>query len=144
MENTTPESKTERIYLRNDIRTAAFLGGPFVGAYMMSHNFKVFKKPEKAIKAWIMCAIIFIVVFGFGLIMRSGQGAEKGFPPYLILLLYSGLISLVIRDYQGEEIELHLDRGGKAYSLLRVIGLIIFGIAFTIFLPGYLVLLSFV
>ncbi|MDB5281702.1 MAG: hypothetical protein JWO06_777 [Bacteroidota bacterium] len=134
-------SSAKKIYSRKGIRVATFLGGPFLGAYMFGHNFRVFGTPEKARKAWLMSLLVFIVVFGFGYVVLSDPRPGHKMPPYLILLIYSGLVSLLVRDYEGEEIERHLNRGGDTYSVLRVIGLIILSAVLTLIIPvGFLFL----
>ena len=130
MDKIIESSESSMIYTRNAIRTAALLGGPFIGAYMMDHNFKVFGTPEKAKKAWLMSITVFVVVFGFGYVMKTGdETGGKHFPTYLLLLIYSALISLVARDYQGAEIERHINHGGPTYGALRITGLIALGLA---------------
>lgn len=131
-----------RVYLRKDIRLATFLGGPFVGAYLMTANFKALGTPEKAKKAWLMSALVFVVMLILLFAITIIQGGKKSSPPIFIPILYATLISLIIRDYQGEDIELYLDRGGKAHGLLRVIVIALLGAVLTFILPGYFVFIA--
>jgi hypothetical protein len=136
-EYVAPVTKLEkqRIYSKEAIRIGAYLGGPIVGAYLMSHNFKVFGNKEKARKAWLINFVVLVVLIT--LLWLCISKAPKGSsPPTFFPLLYSAAMFYIIKNFQGDEIDAHRNLGGETYGFWRVAIITTIGTAVTFVAPG--------
>lgn len=121
---------TGRIFKDIEIRAATFLGGPLVAGYTIAENFKVFGEKSKANKAWIIAISATVIIFG-GIFLIPG--ADK-FPRVIIPLVYTGIASALVRQFQGDKIKAHLAAGGDAQNWARTILISLIGLAVTIIL----------
>ncbi len=131
---------TSKIYGERAVWTGVFLGGPIVGGYLIAENYKVFGRKDRAIRAWLISALVTIILF-VGLFFVPNI---ENVPRYIIPLILSGIAYWMTQYYQGDQIKIHINAGGLAYSrwraaLVGVIGavvtlIIFFGVA--MLLPG--------
>ena len=104
--------------------------------YFIAENFKAFNEPEKAKNAWIYTIIATIIIFGSILI------TPDNFPAPIIPLIYTAIAYYLVRHFQGQDIDSHLDLGGKLFSWGRTIVVGIIGTAITLIVIFGLVFLS--
>lgn len=99
-----------------------FLGGPIVAGYFIAENYKLFGRPEKAKRAWIISTLATVVIFG-GLFFMPN--ADK-LPRYIVPIIFAGITYWMVQYYQGNDIKAHIQAGGGAYSRWRaaLVGLI--------------------
>lgn len=112
-----------KIYKNRQILSGVFWGGPLVGGYLIAKNFQVFGEPTKAKKTWIIAIITTILIFTIGFFAPF---VDK-IPNYLFPLVYSGITYYLMRIYQGEKIENHINTNGKIYSWWNVVTVSIIG-----------------
>lgn len=127
-----------KIYKDKAIYGASYIGGPLAAGYIISENFKAFGDKEKVKKTWII-TIVFIITL-FSLILFT-PGFER-IPRFLIPLSYTLIAYWLIRQYQGKQIDEHINKGGKTYSGWRValISIISLAITFVSVLPFILLI----
>lgn len=106
-----PEEKGS-VYTKSIIQTAAFLGGPLLGAYFMSVNFKAVNKNKYVGLTWLS-AILF-----FGIALFLAFNIEK-MPKMILSILYMLAAGYAYDSLQKEEIEEHLEKGGTYYPWWR-------------------------
>lgn len=112
---------TQKLYTEKAVLIGTFLGGPFVGAYLIAKNFKALDEPAKIGSTWIIATVVFLIAVGSGFI----PGLEK-----VPALVYSFVICMIAhtftKKYQGSRIALHQSEGGQMYSTGRaaLIGLL--------------------
>ncbi|MCP9611115.1 hypothetical protein [Coprobacter tertius] len=125
--NATDEISRKRVYTPNMIYVAAFIGGPFAGAYLMAENFSVFGRRRFAGITWI-ATFIFITLFAL-----EYSFMEK-IPNFLIPVTYSTIYMFLAKCYQGEQIRECLETGGLKWSIWKVALVIIVSLIVTILL----------
>lgn len=125
-----------KIYNDKAIWIGTFIGGPLAAGYLIAENFKVFKDFESATRTWVFTVLATILIFGIIFIIPE----DINVPNQVIPIFYTTIAYFLAKRYQGEEIESHLNLGGKIFGWGRIltvslIGLIItsialFGVAF--------------
>ena len=125
-----------KIYKNRAIEVGTVLGGPLVAGYFIAENYKAFNERDKVKKAWMYSILSCIIIFG-GLFLIPDS---IKIPNHFIPLLNGGIAYFVVKHFQGEKINTHLNSGGLTYSWGRAIGisliiaiitlLVIFAIAF--------------
>jgi hypothetical protein len=132
MDNYIQESLAEKkpkIYTKKAIEIGTALFGPFVAGYLLSSNFKVFGEPEKA-KNSLLLGLAFTLLLGFAIFYIPKSIINK-IPNELIPLINGGIAYLIVKKYQLNQIDKHLDSGGEKAEwwktvLVGVIGVIVF------------------
>jgi hypothetical protein len=117
----TPEQK---IYKDRAIYVGTFIGGPLVAGYLIAENFKTFNEPGKARMAWIYSIIATIIIFGGVFLIPD---IEK-VPRQVIPLAYTLIAYYLVKHYQGENINLHINSGGEIYNWWRTLGVALIGL----------------
>jgi hypothetical protein len=118
------QKPTEKIYKDRAIWVGTFLGGPLVAGYFIAENFKVFGEYEKAKKTWIYTIIATIIIFGG--IFSIPDNVK--IPNQIIPLVYTGIASYLLKHFQGQNIENHINSGGELFSWWRTIGVGLIGL----------------
>ena len=121
-ENLLPITPSFKLYKDRAIYIGTFIGGPLVAGYLAAENFKQLGQEEKAKASWIIAILSTIVIFG-GIFLVSNIDKV---PRYIIPLIYTLIAQFLVKKYQGDAIETHIEKGGLLYSIWRavLIGLI--------------------
>ncbi len=106
------KNKKPSIYTSTHVIVASFIGGPFVGVYMIGQNFKTLGNKSAAIKTWLIgTSISFLMLVGF--IFLPTQ-ITKYIPSFLIPMLYSIVLFSFTKSYQEKNIKEYLKEGKQA------------------------------
>ena len=98
-----------KIYKERAIWLGTFFGGPLAAGYIIAENFKAFDRPDNAKKTWLCTILATIIIFaGIFSIPEDIQ-----IPNQLIPLIYTGIAILILRYYQGKQIQSHFKSGGR-------------------------------
>jgi len=122
-----------KIYKKNSIRIATFLGGPLTAGYLIGENYKAFGAKKKTIFAWLISLAVMVVVFVIAFNMADSQSTGSR---YIIPLILSFIAYYVVQIFQEKEIEQHFASGGDAYSVWRAVGISLIGAVVT-FVIGF-------
>lgn len=118
----------DRIYRAKAIYVGTFLGGPLVAGYLMAENYKVFEETEKVRTTWIYSVIATILIFGGIFLIPE----TVNIPNQIIPLVYTVIAYSLVKQYQGQKIEAHINAGGLVYSWWRTIGVGLAGLIITL------------
>lgn len=126
-DNLLPAQPLFKLYKDKAIYIGTFLGGPIVGGYLAAENFKQLGQPEKAKMAWIISIGVCIFILAAAILLPAMQKV----PHYLIPIIYAAIAQLLVKKYQGEAINQHIQTGGLTFTTWRAvwIGLLV-GLAF--------------
>ena len=119
------QAPTEKIYKDKAIYIGTFIGGPLVAGYFIAENFKAFGEDNRAKKTWLYTIIATIVIFG-GIFLIPDSSK---IPNQIIPLIYTGIAYYLVKHFQGQNIEAHINSGGKLFSWWRTIGIGFAGLA---------------
>lgn len=113
------------VYKISTIRLATFFGGPLAGGYMIAANFKTFGDEKKQKITWLFTALITMLIFVLSLLP-----ALTNVPGISYTFAYFFIANFFATKYQQQNINLHLEEGGKEFSkgnaiLVSVIGLLL-------------------
>lgn len=135
-EVTATEVPTEKIYQDRAMWVATFLGGPLAGGYVMAKNFKAFNEPAKAAITWICTIIATVVIFG---VIFSIKDSAK-IPGQLIPIIYTVIMSSLMKHFQGAAITSHINAGGQIYNWGRVVVVGLLGLLSTFAIIGIIII----
>jgi len=121
----TPEIK---IYKYSALWIGAFFGGPLAAGYIIAENFKAFDRPDNAKKTWLFTIVTTIVI----LAVLFSISEDTNIPNALIPLIYTGIAAMLLRHFQGKQIQSHIESGGQVYLLGRVVVIGLIGLALTL------------
>ncbi len=82
--------------------------------------------------------LVLAVLIGLLLAIKVPKGSP---PPTFFPLLYGSAIFLIIKSFQGDEIEAHQNSGGETYGFWRVAAITIVGTVLTFAAP-YMIFLN--
>lgn len=117
-----------KIYKDKAIGVGALLGGPLVAGYLIAENFKAFKDPDKAKKAWIYATIACILIFGGIFLIPE----NIKIPNQVIPITYTLIAYYLVQHFQGQNIITHLNSGGEFFSWWRTIAIGLIGLVITL------------
>lgn len=115
-----PEKK-EKVYTRNQIILATYLGGPLIAGYILSKNFKALGNTNAAKKSLYFGIVATIVIFGG--VTLVPEKIINSIPKFLIPGIYTGLAVYFFQSYQGKKIEEYLKNGYKKASFWSVLSI---------------------
>lgn len=121
-ENLLPILSNVKLYKDNAIYIATFIGGPLAAGYIAAENFKQLGQQDKAKMSWVIAIAATIAIFGSLFLVPDIDKV----PRYIIPLAYTLLAQFLVKKYQGNAINAHIQEGGQIYSVWRsvLIGLI--------------------
>lgn len=96
------------------IYVAAFIGGPFFGAYLMAENLRVFGQSRSSWFTWI-AAILFTALFAFCCSLENSF-IEK-IPNFVIPVIYSTIYMFLAKQYQGRQIDEYFEAGSSKWPI---------------------------
>lgn len=128
----------KKLYKDMAVRAGTFIGGPVVAGYLIAENFKILGQEDKVKTTWMVTIISTIVIFGTAFLIR---GMDK-MPNYIIPFVYTLIASYIVRQYQGDQIRSHIERGGQMYSTWRAILIGIMGLLATVTIIFIILLLT--
>ena len=125
--------KAKSLFSVGQITTAAVLGGPFAGAWLMAGNYRQLGEPKRATKALIL-GFIFT-----DLILAAVWWGGNIAPIFLFPLLYGATYHIAAEVNQGKAIRAAKEDGYTSASLIKwlpitVIGLAVFTVIY-LFIP---------
>lgn len=109
-------NKDRAVYL------GAFLGGPLAAGYLIAENFKNLGQFDKVKNTWLIAIAVTILLIAAVLLV---PGVKK-LPSYIIPIIYALIAQALVRKYQMEDINAHIEKGGQLFSVWRgvLVGLI--------------------
>ena len=120
------ENATEhlKLYSKNAITGATFLGGPLAAGYLIRENYLQLNEPEKGKKVLLYAVVISILLIG-SLLLVPESVIDK-IPRFIIPITYTALIALYLDKIQGTVLSQHKKSGNAFHSGWRavVIGII--------------------
>lgn len=130
------EIPTGKIYSEKAINIGTFLGGPLVAGYLISENFRTFADYKNVKKTWIITVLSTIAIFSSIFLIPE----SINIPSVIFPLIYVGITAYLVKRFQEEKINEHLNNGGEEYNWWRTIGITLIGCVVTL---GVLVGLGF-
>ena len=127
-----------KLYNEMSVRIGTFIGGPLVAGLMIAENFKQLGQHEKVKNTWLISVAVTVLVFGCAFFI---PGIER-LSPYLIPLCYGWAASLLMRHFQGKELDRHQEKGGQLYSAWRVALITLIGLLISVAVFFILISLS--
>jgi hypothetical protein len=116
------------IYRKIHLQVAAFFGGPLAIVYVLAENFKQFGEDGRVKKTWIfgigLCLLFFIGV--------AYLASSKKIPNLIIPLISILTGTAIMQSWQGSDIQLHSDAGGRIHPLTRALLVGVVSLAATI------------
>ncbi|MEO7046676.1 MAG: hypothetical protein ABI091_15330 [Ferruginibacter sp.] len=106
-----------KLYKDRSIYIATFLGGPLAAGYLMSENFKKISEADKAKRAWL---IAIAATFGLVAALIFIPGIKK-IPQYIIPIISALIAQSLVKKYQSDAINDHIDKGGRVYTIWRAV-----------------------
>jgi hypothetical protein len=105
------------IYRKIHLLLATFFGGPLAIVYILAENFKQFGEAGRVRKTWIigigLCLLFFIGV--------AYMASSKRIPNLIIPLISILTGTAIMQSWQGSDIQLHSDAGGRIHPLTRAL-----------------------
>jgi hypothetical protein len=119
-ENIFSEDLTGKLYTRDAIRVATFLGGPLAAGFMIADNYRHLGEHKKVQTTWLIAVPVTIAIFVLAFILPDN------FPPIALPLAYTMGVYFLVENLQGKKIKAHTAQGGQTWPMGRavVIGLI--------------------
>lgn len=117
------------IYRKIHLQLAAFFGGPLAIVYILAENFKQFGEAGRVKKAWVigigLCLLFFIGV--------AYLSSAKKIPNLIVPLISILTGTAIMQSWQGSDIKMHSDAGGRVYPLTRALLIGVLSLVATIF-----------
>lgn len=119
-----------KIYSKNQIDIATFLGGPLIAGYLLSQNFKIFGDKDASKKTIIISLISTVVFILIPLLLP--ESITSKIPNISIAIIPIIVADSIIRKYQSKKIEEYFKKGYKQASSLGVFGKSIISLLITL------------
>lgn len=119
-----PEYTPYKLHKTNSIAAGAFFGGPIAGALLMAENFKMLGQKKQA-RTTLILGISAVLALSIAVVLIPGM--EKT-PNYVIPLISAFIFQFLVKRFQKEEIEAHIEHGGQTFSFWRTAGIILISI----------------
>jgi hypothetical protein len=136
-ESLTPNSPEGKVYSKNQITLATFLGGPLAATYMIAENYKTFGDKGNAQKTWIYGILATILLFAtLFFIPESSKIPAQIFP-----IVYIVMINVFVQRYQLSKIIAHSNAKGAYFSWLRTVFVAVIGLVVVLLFVAALIYL---
>ncbi len=140
-ENISQPSLTESeriLFTEKAISAGTMLGGPLVGAYLISENYKALNKNDDAKKTLIFGITVTLVFFP--ILLYVPEHIMDRIPEQVFHFFWAAVVYFIVKKYQGDSIIEHLVNGGKKGS-----GWIVFfsGLIGAVITFGYIIAFAF-
>lgn len=112
-----PINDKDKVYTKNTIYAATFIGGPIVGTYLIFKNFKLFGKNDAAKKT------LFYGLLGTFLLFLTAVLLSEFVTNNLIVFfafIPLGIVLSIVQTYQSYDIKQYLNSGIKQANFLGV------------------------
>lgn len=127
--------KVGKIYSKNQIAIATFIGGPLIAGYLISQNFKIFGDKDASRKTIIISLISTVILIGAFILLP--ESITSKIPNTSIAIIPIFFAYLIVRTYQSKKIEEYLKNGYSKASSMGVLGKSILSFIVTVIL-GFL------
>jgi hypothetical protein len=137
-ENLLSALPTFKLYNNISVRLATFLGGPLAAGYLIAENFKELGEHSKIRMTWIISIVTTILICVIGVLLSK----IKSFPNYIVPIIYTWTASYLVQHFQGDNIKLHIEEGGRFYSRWRaaLVGIIALAILIVVFVAVFIII----
>jgi len=115
----TARPREIRLYTPQHVAGATFMGGPLAGFLLMATNYRRMGNSDAAIGSvlvGLLATVLLVMISIFVPGLPSGVGQ-------LIFIASVFLMSMLAKNMQGEDLEVHVQRGGKTASAWIAIGI---------------------
>lgn len=112
-----PAAPDQRVFTEKRFVIGLFIGGPLMGGFMMSTNFKAIGEQSKVASAWAASFLTLAALIGVLLVIP----ASMFWPDKLLPVLYSFLGWLAYRKWQKPRVDLHQNAEGKTVLWWQVL-----------------------
>lgn len=139
------KEKSNKVFTNALITIATFLGGPFAAGFLIAHNYKVFGNTSAARKT-IFLGVVFTLLL-FAILFSLPQESINKVPSALIPVIYTAIITFLVKRLQDDKIKEHLQNQGPkasgwsaaAYGIMGMIAIGLFLIVLSSIepFPGY-------
>jgi hypothetical protein len=119
---------SNKVYKRNQIAVATFLGGPLVTTYLMVSNYKAFGEVEKVRNTWVLGIIATIVIQTIAFLIPE----SSNIPAITFAVIYVIIANALVQAWQEAKINALIHSGGQAFGWWRVILISIIGLILTL------------
>lgn len=126
------KQQSGKIYSKNQIDIATFIGGPLIAGYLLSQNFKAFGEKDAAKKSTIFSILGLLLLIGAFTLLP--EPVTSKIPSISVAIVPILIASFVVRTYQSKKIEEYLKLGYKIASSLEVFGKSLLSLIITLFL----------
>jgi hypothetical protein len=125
-----------KLYPVKHIWWTAIIGGPLPSAWMMAANYKRLGEPKKSHVASGLGALAIIAAVLIAYVAERKFGGRGGIGLGAVI---AGVVRSLANSLQGREIAAHEARGGRLESAWKSVGIMLVGIAETLFGAAVLV-----
>jgi hypothetical protein len=118
------EAPTSRLYSPGQVAFAAFLGGPFAGAWFIAANQRALGRGQRATTALVLGGVATALLIGLAVIL------PEDVPTLVFTLGVCGAAAAIAHQMFGADLQRHKDAGGELGSWGRVVGFgLLWGVA---------------
>ncbi len=117
-----------KIFDKNHILFATFLGGTMAAVYMIAHNYKTFNDTKNQKNTWIFGLLATVALWGFIFIIPETSKV----PMPAIPLITIGLVSYLIDSNQKYTIAAHINAKGGVFGWGRTSSVAVVSILLTL------------
>lgn len=128
LDNQDQANKTGKVYKKYAIILGSLLGGPIVAGYFFANNFNLLGEKEKANKAWIISILTTIVIILIAFLIPE----NSKIPNQIIPIAYTAAASYLFKTHLEIKTLKFIELGGKVYHWIRVVGIALIGLFFTL------------
>jgi hypothetical protein len=114
------ETRPARLFTEKGTAVASAIGGPLASTYLIAKNFRTLGK-EDAARLTLIIGGAFTVALWTTLALIPSSVLDK-IPEHLLPLIYGSLGYLVVKSLQQQDIDAHLQAGGKKGSWQMIVG----------------------
>lgn len=113
-----------KLYSKKAITIATFFGGPLVAGILIRRNYLNLGEERKAINS-LLIGIFSTVLLIVGILMIP-ENIIDYIPNILFPAIYTGIVNLIVKKNQGDNLKSHLENNGEFYSGWKAAGISIF------------------
>ena len=125
-EESNKKESGKKVYKSGALWVATYLGGPLAAGCIFIANYETFGQPGNVRRAWLVTIIATIIIFAGAFLI------PWDLPDILFPLIYTVIAALIFHCLQEEQIQSHIESGGKIHGWGRVIVVSLIGLVVTL------------